>query len=146
MGRLTMRRSVVSPETFVALPGCPRAAQHVFGTTGGLPVAGLFAADGSLPARREDVGWHSAVDKVLGRAIFDGRVPATGCVLTVSGRTPNGSVPAIDRPNSSRAQVDAEPAIVGRPLAPPNAPIDHYGDLVDHYGDLVVDQIIVNLL
>lgn len=130
---------MVSPETLAALPGCLRAAQQVFGTTRGLPVAGLFAADGSLPAGREDVGRHDAVDKVLGRAVFDGRVPATGCVLTVSGRTPNASVPAIDRPNSSPAQADAEPAIICRPLARPNAPLDHYGDLV-------VDQIIVNLL
>jgi FdhD protein len=76
----------VSPETLAALPDVLRAAQRVFDTTGGLHAAGLFAADGSLLAAREDVGRHNAVDKVLGWAMLVGRVPARGCVLVVSGR------------------------------------------------------------
>lgn len=78
---------VVSPETLAALPDALRAAQRVFDTTGGLHAAGLFDADGSLLAAREDVGRHNAVDKVLGWAMLAGRVPATGCILMVSGRT-----------------------------------------------------------
>lgn len=77
---------MVSAETLAALPDRLRAAQRVFDTTGGLHAAGLFAADGSLLAAREDVGRHNAVDKVLGWAMLVGRVPATGCVLVVSGR------------------------------------------------------------
>jgi FdhD protein len=33
------------------------------------------------------VGRHNAVDKVVGRLLLDGDLPATGAVLVVSGRT-----------------------------------------------------------
>jgi FdhD protein len=58
----------------------------VFDRTGGLHAAGIFTADGHLLSLREDVGRHNAVDKVLGRALREGRLPLTGCVLQVSGR------------------------------------------------------------
>jgi len=63
-----------------------RAQQRVFDQTGGLHAAGLFAATGEPVVVREDVGRHNAVDKVVGRALIDGRVPARECVLAVSGR------------------------------------------------------------
>jgi FdhD protein len=68
------------------LPARLRAAQKVFASTGGLHAAGLFAPDGEPLAVREDVGRHNAVDKVLGHALLNGRIPAGDTVLQVSGR------------------------------------------------------------
>ena len=76
----------VTPALLSALPGRLREAQKLFDTTGGLHAAGLFTASGELLVAREDVGRHNAVDKVLGWALLDGRVPAAGTVLMVSGR------------------------------------------------------------
>ncbi|MGD9986789.1 formate dehydrogenase accessory sulfurtransferase FdhD [Pseudonocardia sp.] len=72
--------------TIVELPDALREAQKVFSSTGGLHGAALFTAAGELIVAREDVGRHNAVDKVLGRRLLDGAVPAVGTVLMVSGR------------------------------------------------------------
>lgn len=76
----------VTPEVLSQLPGTLRAQQRVFESTGGLHAAGLFRADGTLLAVREDVGRHNAVDKVLGWALLENRVPLSGVGLLVSGR------------------------------------------------------------
>lgn len=74
----------------LALPDRLREHQQVFGRTGGVHAAALFAADGagepSLLCVREDVGRHNAVDKVVGWALREGRLPVRGGVLQVSGR------------------------------------------------------------
>ena len=76
----------IPARTLAALPDRLRAAQRTFDRTGGLHAAGLFTADGELVVLREDVGRHNAVDKVIGWALREGRVPLTGHVLLVSGR------------------------------------------------------------
>jgi len=77
----------VSDEFLSALPDRLRAGQAVFDQTGGLHAAALFdAATGELLALREDVGRHNAVDKVVGWALKEGRLPLSGTVLMVSGR------------------------------------------------------------
>ncbi|WP_436773469.1 formate dehydrogenase accessory sulfurtransferase FdhD [Yinghuangia sp. YIM S09857] len=76
----------VVPEVLYALPRQLRAAQSVFEATGGLHAAGLFTADGELVCVREDVGRHNAVDKVVGWALREGRLPLSGHLLAVSGR------------------------------------------------------------
>jgi FdhD protein len=77
---------LVNPATVVGLPDRLRAAQHVFARTGGLHAAGLFSTDGRLLCLREDVGRHNAVDKVLGWALREERLPLRGALLLVSGR------------------------------------------------------------
>lgn len=77
----------LTPEILYGLPDKLRRAQGVFGKTGGLHAAGLFTGAGDLVALREDVGRHNAVDKLVGWASLTGRLPLTGHVLMVSGRT-----------------------------------------------------------
>src|SRR5439155_25415752 len=57
-----------------------------FELTGGLHAAGVAEAAGTLLCVREDVGRHNAVDKVVGWAAGEGRLPLRGHVLFVSGR------------------------------------------------------------
>jgi FdhD protein len=78
--------AVISAAVLAGLPGRLRQAQRVFASTGGLHAAGLFGVDGALLAVREDVGRHNAVDKIVGWAVREGRLPLAGCVLLVSGR------------------------------------------------------------
>jgi len=75
---------VLSRELLAALPG--RLVQPGFERTGGLHATGLFDAAGELLCVREDVGRHNAMDKVVGWAMLDRRLPLHGHVLCVSGR------------------------------------------------------------
>jgi FdhD protein len=70
----------------VELPDRLRAGQPLFARTGGVHAAGLFTRDGDAVCVREDVGRHNAVDKVVGRALLDGRLPLHDHVLVLSGR------------------------------------------------------------
>lgn len=78
--------TALTSQLLVSLPDALRAHQKVFDRTGGLHAAGLFTAAGELLAVREDVGRHNAVDKLVGWAGREQRLPLTGCVLMVSGR------------------------------------------------------------
>jgi FdhD protein len=76
----------IEARVLTGLPDTLREAQRTFDATGGLHAAGLFTVDGRLVVAREDVGRHNAVDKVVGWAAREHRLPLTGHVLVVSGR------------------------------------------------------------
>jgi len=78
--------STVEPAVLASLPDRLRAQQRGFDRTGGVHAAGLFTVAGELVCVREDVGRHNAVDKVVGWALREGRLPLAGHVLLVSGR------------------------------------------------------------
>lgn len=78
--------SVIGIATLLRLPTMLRENQTLFDRTGGVHAAGLFTTEGDLLCLREDVGRHNAVDKVIGWALRDDRLPLRGVVLQVSGR------------------------------------------------------------
>ena len=74
------------PSVIVSMPEAMRAAQRHFDASGGMHAAALFDPDGTVICMREDVGRHNAVDKVIGWALQQDRLPLTGLGLQVSGR------------------------------------------------------------
>jgi len=76
----------VRPSLIDGLPAKLREAQSVFESTGGLHAAALFDQTGTRLAVREDVGRHNAVDKLIGWAFREGRLPLRDHIVMVSGR------------------------------------------------------------
>ncbi|GAB2693898.1 formate dehydrogenase accessory sulfurtransferase FdhD [Kitasatospora kifunensis] len=111
----------VRPELLYGLPDALRAAQRTFDSTGGLHAAGLFTAAGELLCAREDVGRHNAVDKVIGWALREDRLPLTGHLLLVSGR--------------ASFELTQKAALAGLPLlAAVSAPSSLAADLAEELG------------
>jgi FdhD protein len=79
-------RDRIALDVLAAAPARLAADQDLFAATGAVHAAAAFDADGSPVVLREDVGRHNAVDKVVGRLLLDGRLPANGLGLYVSGR------------------------------------------------------------
>lgn len=75
-----------APEILAGLPAQLQSAQPGFAASGGLHASALFDRGGTLLALREDVGRHNALDKLLGWALRDGRLPLRDHALLVSGR------------------------------------------------------------
>jgi FdhD protein len=68
------------------VPDLVSSEQQLFGATGAVHAAATFDRHGNVRLVREDVGRHNAVDKVVGAMLLEGRLPATGLGLFVSGR------------------------------------------------------------
>ena len=76
----------MSLEILASVPDRVRAAQQLFESTGGVHAAAAFDRTGEPVLVREDIGRHNAVDKVVGRILLDGHLPAADLGLWVSGR------------------------------------------------------------
>lgn len=76
----------ISSELLYQLPEKLRKSQGLFELTGGLHAAALFDISGNMLALREDVGRHNAMDKLLGWALLENRLPLAECIVLVSGR------------------------------------------------------------
>lgn len=74
------------PALLVAMPDLLRARQPVFDSTGSVHGAAAVDRTGTVVVAREDIGRHNAVDKVTGRLLLDGLLPANDMALVVSGR------------------------------------------------------------
>jgi FdhD protein len=78
---------LLRPEVLRSLPAKLRQGQALFETTGGLHASGLFTSEGELVAVREDVGRHNAMDKLIGWALLNAKLPLSGHIVFVSGRS-----------------------------------------------------------
>jgi FdhD protein len=74
------------PALLAAVPERAGASQPLFAATGAVHAAAAFDRSGRPYLVREDIGRHNAVDKVVGRLLLDGGLPAHGSGLFVSGR------------------------------------------------------------
>lgn len=76
----------IEAKVLLTLPAHLRAQQATFDRTGGLHACALFDLSGALQAIREDVGRHNALDKLIGLAVLEKRLPLRDQVLFLSGR------------------------------------------------------------
>ena len=76
----------VSKELLLTLPTTLRKLQTVFEHTGGIHAAAIFNGQGELVLSREDVGRHNALDKLIGAAVVQEKLPFSNHILLLSGR------------------------------------------------------------
>ncbi len=73
-------------DVILSLPRRLARSQESFKRTGGLHACALFDLDGRLLAIREDVGRHNALDKLIGWALLEKRLPLEAHIALLSGR------------------------------------------------------------
>ena len=77
---------VFDSELILQIPQRVQSSQQLFALTGAVHAAATFDSEGNILLVREDVGRHNAVDKVVGKLLLDGQIPAHSLGLFVSGR------------------------------------------------------------
>ena len=76
----------IESEVICKIPKALREYQESFSQTGGIHAAGIFTPDGRLIELFEDVGRHNALDKLIGSAFLNGKLPLSEKILALSGR------------------------------------------------------------
>lgn len=76
----------VQPSALISAQRDLASGQATFAKTGGVHAAALITPTGERLVLREDVGRHNAVDKVIGWALLEDRLPLSDVVLLVSSR------------------------------------------------------------
>ncbi|SNR59352.1 FdhD protein [Haloechinothrix alba] len=75
-------------DMLATLPSAVRSRRRTPAAAGALPAAALFDESGAITAVREDIDQHNAVDKLLGWAVMQDRMPvsAYGTGMLITGR------------------------------------------------------------
>jgi FdhD protein len=107
----------VPPELILSLPERLLRRRKLFDKTGGVHGAGLFDAEGKLECVREDVGAPNALDKVVGWALLQDRLPLADRILVVSGRASFDLVQKALRAGAGILCADAAPSTLAVDLA-----------------------------
>lgn len=76
----------ISASVLHHLPEALRKEQLLFQSTGGLHACAFFDNSGNFLMLREDVGRHNALDKIIGVAFLEQRLPLDNVILVLSGR------------------------------------------------------------
>ncbi|HKD65870.1 MAG TPA: formate dehydrogenase accessory sulfurtransferase FdhD [Candidatus Binataceae bacterium] len=83
---LSPRNFALEAAVLLSLGAKMRGEQTIFADTGGVHAAALFDRSGALRALREDIGRHNAVDKLIGWALGQNKLPLGDSLVMVSGR------------------------------------------------------------
>lgn len=76
----------INASTLYHLQDNLKKQQLVFEDTGGIHACVLFDFHGNFMSLQEDVGRHNALDKIIGAALLEGKLPLSNNILFLSGR------------------------------------------------------------